>query len=71
MSTYLLKANSCKQQTIPCCPGIQGQCGQSFQFSKKSPKSEFLHEFLQFLKPLPIKQNVCVEEVCLSHLQGL
>ena len=56
---------------IPRCPGIQDQRGQSFQFSKKSPQSEFLHEFLQFLNPLHTKQNVCVEEVCLSYLQGL
>ena len=44
---------------IPRCPGIQDQRGQSFQFSKKSPQSEFLHEFLQFLKP-SAHQTTCV-----------
>lgn len=45
--------------SIPCCPGIQDQCGQGFQFPKKSPNSEFLHEFPQFLKP-SADQTKCV-----------
>lgn len=70
MSAYLLKANSCP--SVPFHAALeQDQRGQSFNFPRKAPNQNFYMNS-PVLKPSAHQTKcVCVEEVCLSYLQGL